>query len=109
MVEPDLEAEITEVERGIKARRPHSLMEHNPGGANCNFQLPFPPQQPQRTHRSPFHYHPLQQVVFQIQYLQPMTNRYIGLHFTASRIGRTAGASISGPSKAVENTFLPML
>ena len=55
------------------------------------------------------HRQPPQQIVFQIQYLQPMTNRYTGLHFTASRIGRTAGASISRPSKAVENTFLPML
>src|SRR5258708_17298584 len=58
MAEPDLESEITEVERGIKTRRPHSLMEHNPVGANSNFQLPAPPQKPPSTHPSTFHYHP---------------------------------------------------
>ena len=43
------------------------------------------------------------------QYQELMTTDDMSLVQTASRLGRTAGAAIPGPSKAVGTTFLPML
>lgn len=44
-----------------------------------------------------------------LQYRELMTTDDTSLVQTASRLGRTAGATIPGPLKAVGTTFLPML